>query len=50
MVLYKAGVIDLSPFGKIEIKGPDASKFVDYVYANKLPKVNHIAMPWINEI
>ena len=39
LVLNKVGLIDLSPFGKIEIKGQDASKFVDYVYANKTPKV-----------
>lgn len=39
LVLTKAGIIDLTPFGKIEIQGPDASQFVDYLCANHVPEV-----------
>lgn len=40
LVMTKAGVIDLSPFGKFKVQGPDAAKFLDYVVANKLPNEN----------
>ena len=43
MVMNRAGLIDLTPFGKIEVKGPDASKFIDYMCANTVPKVSHKA-------
>lgn len=39
LVLNKVGIIDLSPFGKFEVKGKDASKFLDVMVANVLPKV-----------
>jgi len=39
LVLTKAGVIDLTPFAKIELKGTDASRFMDYLCANSLPQV-----------
>lgn len=39
LVLNKVGVIDLTPFGKFEITGSQASEFLDYMVANKLPKV-----------
>ncbi|XP_064618508.1 dimethylglycine dehydrogenase, mitochondrial-like [Lineus longissimus] len=39
MVLERAGLIDLSPFGKFEVKGKDAAKLMDQLLANKLPKV-----------
>jgi len=37
--LNKVGVIDLTPFGKFEVKGKDASRFLDVMVANVLPKV-----------
>ena len=39
LVLSKVGIIDLSPYGKIEIKGKDAASFVDMVFANELLEV-----------
>ena len=39
MVLNRVGIIDLTPFGKIEVSGKDAAKFLDVMVANKLPKV-----------
>ena len=39
MVMTKAGLIDLTTFGKIEVEGPDAKTFLDYVFANSVPKV-----------
>ncbi len=39
LVLNKVGIADLSAFAKIEIKGKDAAKFLDYIVANKLPPV-----------
>lgn len=50
LVLNSVGIIDLSPFGKFEIMGKDASKFLDKIVANNLPKVgttniSHILSP-----
>ncbi|XP_065060512.1 dimethylglycine dehydrogenase, mitochondrial-like [Rhopilema esculentum] len=42
MILKSVGVGDLSAFAKIEIKGKDASKFLDYIVANKLPPVGGV--------
>ena len=39
LVLNKVGVIDLTPFGKFEVTGARATEFLDYMVANKLPKV-----------
>nr|XP_006819782.1 PREDICTED: dimethylglycine dehydrogenase, mitochondrial-like [Saccoglossus kowalevskii] len=39
MVMEKAGIIDLTPFGKFEIEGKDAMNLMDYVFANNMPKV-----------
>lgn len=39
LVMTKAGIIDLTPFAKIDVKGKDASPFLDKMLANKLPKV-----------
>ena len=39
MVLNRVGIIDLTPFGKIEVSGNDAAAFLDVMVANKLPKV-----------
>ncbi len=41
MVMNRAGIIDVTPFGKIEVKGPDACKFIDTICANSVPKVNN---------
>lgn len=35
-VRHRAGIFDASPLGKIEVKGPDAAKFLDRVYANTM--------------
>ncbi|XP_077988921.1 dimethylglycine dehydrogenase, mitochondrial-like [Glandiceps talaboti] len=40
MVMEKAGIIDLTPFGKFEVQGKDALKLMDYLYANNMPKVD----------
>ena len=40
LVLNKVGIIDLTPYGKIEVKGKDAVSFMDTVFANELPKVS----------
>ncbi|KAK0425520.1 hypothetical protein QR680_009242 [Steinernema hermaphroditum] len=42
MVVNKCGLIDLSWKGKIEIKGPDAVKLLDYAIANPVPKLGSI--------
>ena len=39
LVLNNVGVIDLTPFGKFEITGSQATEFLDFMVANKLPKV-----------
>ena len=39
MVMENAGIIDLSPFGKFDISGPDAHIFLDMLCANAVPKV-----------
>ncbi|XP_053303954.1 dimethylglycine dehydrogenase, mitochondrial [Spea bombifrons] len=38
-VMEKVGVIDLTPFGKFTVKGIDATKLLDHVFANTIPKV-----------
>ena len=38
-VMENAGIIDLTPFGKLQVSGPDASKFVDRICANVVPQV-----------
>lgn len=39
LVLNKVGVIDLTPFGKFEITGSQATEFLDFMVANNLPKI-----------
>lgn len=39
LVMEKVGVIDLSPFGKFIVKGKDALKLLDHLFANTMPKV-----------
>ena len=41
-VMQRVGVIDLSPFGKFNIKGKDSIRLLDHVFANVIPKVNNI--------
>ncbi|KAM9450975.1 dimethylglycine dehydrogenase, mitochondrial [Clarias gariepinus] len=39
LVMEKVGVIDLSPFGKFMVKGKDAHRLLDRLFANTMPKV-----------
>ncbi|XP_013400474.1 dimethylglycine dehydrogenase, mitochondrial isoform X1 [Lingula anatina] len=41
LVRTKAGIIDLTPFAKIEVKGNDAHKYIDHLCANAVPKVGY---------
>ncbi len=36
MVRHSAGVMDASPLGKIEVMGPDAEQFVNFIYYNTI--------------
>lgn len=38
-ILNKAGLFDLSSYGKATIKGKDAAKFISKVFSNALPEV-----------
>ena len=38
-VLHNVSIADITPFAKIHVKGSNAKKFLDYMVANKLPKV-----------
>ena len=42
LVMNKVGLIDLTPFGKIEVKGKDAHEFMDRICANAIPKVRNV--------
>lgn len=44
LVMNRVGIIDLSPFGKFEVVGPDARRFLDYVTANTIPKPGGICI------
>lgn len=39
-VMEKVGVIDLTPFGKFSIRGRDAVRLLDRLFANVIPKVS----------
>lgn len=39
LVMNKVGILDLTPFAKIDAKGKDAAKFLDKMLANKIPKI-----------
>lgn len=39
MVMRRAGIMDLTPFAKFDIRGKDAVALLDHLVANKLPKV-----------
>ena len=49
MVLNKVGIIDLSPYGKIEVKGKDAASFIDTIFANELPNVSVLMFSDVKE-
>ncbi|KAK3887374.1 hypothetical protein Pcinc_008492 [Petrolisthes cinctipes] len=38
-VMKTAGIIDLTPFAKLLVEGPQAASFLDYVTANSVPRV-----------
>lgn len=40
--MEKVGVIDLTPFGKFVVKGKDAHKLLDRLFANVVPKVERV--------
>lgn len=42
LVMEKVGVIDLTPFAKFVVKGKDSHKLLDRLFANTLPKVEHV--------
>lgn len=42
LVMEKVGVIDLTPFGKFIVKGKDSHKLLDRLFANTMPKVEHM--------
>ncbi|XP_071846025.1 dimethylglycine dehydrogenase, mitochondrial-like isoform X2 [Apostichopus japonicus] len=44
MVMKTAGIMDLTPFAKYDIKGKDTVAFLDNLVANKLPKVGYGAV------
>ena len=40
MVYNRVGVVDLTPFAKLEVKGPDACEFMNRLCANHVPKAS----------
>lgn len=40
LVMTSAGIIDLTPFAKFVVQGPQAAAFLDYVTANSVPRLN----------
>lgn len=42
LVMEKVGVIDLTPFGKFIVKGKDSHRLLDRLFANTMPKVEHV--------
>uniref|UniRef100_A0A914VTZ0 Dimethylglycine dehydrogenase n=1 Tax=Plectus sambesii TaxID=2011161 RepID=A0A914VTZ0_9BILA len=42
MVTNKCGIVDLSWKGKIEVRGPEASALLSYVFSNEPPPIRHI--------
>ena len=39
-----AGIMDISAFTKVEVSGPDAAEFINYLIPNSLPKVGRIGL------
>ncbi|CAL4094145.1 unnamed protein product, partial [Meganyctiphanes norvegica] len=44
LVMNTAGVIDLTPFSKLIVQGPQAAAFLDYVAANNVPREGRIVI------
>lgn len=40
--MKNVSVADITAFAKLSVKGSDATKFMDYMVANKLPKVSAV--------
>lgn len=40
LVMNKVGILDLTPFAKIDVRGKHAAEFLDRILANKIPKVS----------
>ncbi|XP_045124793.1 dimethylglycine dehydrogenase, mitochondrial-like isoform X1 [Portunus trituberculatus] len=47
LVMTSAGIIDLTPFAKLLVEGPDAEAFLNYITANKIPKVGRTVITHI---
>ncbi|GFT61517.1 dimethylglycine dehydrogenase, mitochondrial [Trichonephila clavipes] len=50
LVMNNVGIIDLTPFAKFDVTGPDSATFLDKMLANKLPKkgktnISHLLTP-----
>ncbi|GIY75438.1 dimethylglycine dehydrogenase, mitochondrial [Caerostris darwini] len=50
LIMDKVGILDLTPFAKIDVTGPDSAAFLDKMLANKLPKqgktnISHLLTP-----
>ncbi|XP_071520063.1 dimethylglycine dehydrogenase, mitochondrial-like [Panulirus ornatus] len=39
LVMTSAGIVDLTPFAKIIVEGPQAAPFLDFVTANSIPRI-----------
>ncbi|KAG0727747.1 Dimethylglycine dehydrogenase, mitochondrial [Chionoecetes opilio] len=46
-VMTTAGIVDLTPFAKLVVEGPDAAAFLNYVTANKMPKLGRTVISHI---
>ncbi len=45
-----AGLLEISNYGKFEIKGPKAAEWLSHVMANRVPKVGRVSLsPMLNE-
>lgn len=44
LVSEKVGLIDLTPFAKINVSGPDARPYLDYLCAGTIPKVGRTSL------
>ena len=44
LVSEKVGLIDLTPFAKINVSGKDARKYLDYLLAGTVPKIGRTSL------
>ena len=44
LVSEKVGIIDLTPFAKINVSGPDARPYLDYLLAGTVPKIGRTSL------